>query len=285
MTTPREILKRYDIRPTKKLGQSFLIDVNVIHKIASAVHTAEGDVVVEIGSGIGELTSILAESVSKVIAVELDARLVKILQDRFVANPVVQIHVGDVLNFNYYSISDKYNTKLKVIGNVPYNISSPVIFHLLKHRTAINNFTLMLQKEVVERLVGVPGTKIYGVPSILLQMYADIERLFDVAPSCFYPRPKVVSSVMQGVFRNQPLFQLEDEELFVKLVRSAFARRRKMLLNNLKHASFLESLPEQLIKETLIKTGIDPNRRGETLSLEEFANLANNLKYRLTNSL
>jgi 16S rRNA (adenine1518-N6/adenine1519-N6)-dimethyltransferase len=284
MMTPREILKQYDIQPTKRLGQSFLIDVNVIHKIAAAACTAPGDVVVEIGAGIGVLTASLAQRASRLIAVELDTRLVKILQDRFGTNPVVQIHAGDVLKFDFSLISDKYNSKVKVIGNVPYNISSPVIFHLMKHRTVINNFTLMLQKEVVERLVAVPGTKSYGVPSVLLQIYVDVERLFDVAPSCFYPRPKVVSSVMQGFFRKQPLFELEDEELFVKLVRSAFARRRKMLLNNLKNASFLESLPEQLIKEALIQTGIDPTRRGETLSPEDFANLANNLKYRLTNN-
>jgi len=284
MTTPRDILKLYNVHPTKKLGQSFLVDVNIIQKIAAAAHTVPGDVVVEIGAGIGVLTASLAKRASKLIAVELDGRLVKILDDRFGATPSVQVHAGDVLKFDYSAVSDKYHTKLKVIGNVPYNISSPVVFHLLKHRTVINNFTLMLQKEVVERLVGMPGTKSYGVPSILLQMYADVDRLFDVGPSCFYPRPKVVSSVMQGFFRKRPLFELEDEDLFVNLVRSSFARRRKMLLNNLKQASFLEGLPEQLIKETLIQTGIDPTRRGETLSVEEFANLANNLKYRLTNS-
>ena len=162
MTTPRDILKLYNVHPTKKLGQSFLVDVNIIQKIAAAAHPVPGDVVVEIGAGIGVLTASLAKRASKLIAVELDARLVKILNDRFGATPSVQVHAGDVLKFDYSAVSDKYHTKLKVIGNVPYNISSPVVFHLLKHRTVINNFTLMLQKEVVERLVGMPGTKATG---------------------------------------------------------------------------------------------------------------------------
>mgnify|MGYP001158827006 CR=1 FL=1 len=284
MTTPREILRRWEIKPTKRLGQSFLMDVNVIHKIASACHTGSEDIVVEIGAGIGVLTSEMARKAAKVIAVELDARLVEVLHERFDANPVVQIHAGDVLKFDFSSISDKYNSKVKVIGNVPYNISSPVIFHLLESRAAIGNFTMMLQKEVVERLVSPPGVKSYGVPSVLVQMYADVERLFDVSSSCFYPRPKVESCVMQGEFRARSLFDLADEEFFVKVVRTAFGKRRKTLLNNFRHSPLLGDMADYDIRQTLEQTGIDAARRGETLSPEEFAKLANNLKYRLTNS-
>jgi 16S rRNA (adenine1518-N6/adenine1519-N6)-dimethyltransferase len=253
------------------------MDVNVIHKIASACRTGSEDIVVEIGAGIGVLTSEVARRAAKVIAVELDARLVEVLHERFDANPVVQIHAGDVLKFDFSSISDKYNSKVKVIGNVPYNISSPVIFHLLESRAVIENFTMMLQKEVVERLVSPPGVKSYGVPSVLVQMYADVERLFDVSSSCFYPRPKVESCVMQGEFRERPLFDLADEEFFVKVVRTAFGKRRKTLLNNFRHSPLLGDMADYDIRQTLEQTGIDGKRRGETLSLEEFSRLSNHL--------
>ncbi len=156
------------------------------------------DIVVEIGAGIGLLTKDIAQVAKRVIAVEIDPQLVKILHDQFDECSNVEIHSGDILKFDFSSISNKYNTKVNVIGNVPYNISSPVIFHLLSSRSVISCFTLMLQKEVVQRLVSLPDNKNYGVPSVLLQMYAEVERLFDVSANCFYPRPKVESSIIQG---------------------------------------------------------------------------------------
>jgi len=278
MITPREILHQYGIRPRKKLGQSFLVDVNTIHKIAAAGRFSSDDIVVEIGAGIGLLTKDIAQVAKRVIAVEIDPQLVKILHDQFDECSNVEIHSCDILKFDISSISNNYNTKVNVIGNIPYNISSPVIFHLLSSRSVISCFTLMLQKEVVQRLVSLPDNKNYGVPSVLLQMYADIERLFDVSANCFYPRPKVESSIIQGKFREKPLFDLTDETFFRRLVKASFAQRRKMLTNNLKNAKFLEEFSTPELKDALNNAGIDGKRRGETLSLQEFGNLSNILK-------
>lgn len=278
MITPREILHQYGIRPRKKLGQSFLVDVNTIHKIAAAGRFSSDDIVVEIGAGIGLLTKDIAQVAKRVIAVEIDPQLVKILHDQFDECSNVEIHSCDILKFDISSISNNYNTKVNVIGNIPYNISSPVIFHLLSSRSVISCFTLMLQKEVVQRLVSLPDNKNYGVPSVLLQMYADIERLFDVSANCFYPRPKVESSIIQGKFREKPLFDLTDETFFRRLVKASFAQRRKMLTNNLKNAKFLEEFSAPELKDALNNAGIDGKRRGETLSLQEFGNLSNILK-------
>lgn len=278
MITPREILHQYGIRPRKKLGQSFLVDVNTIHKIAAAGRFSSDDIVVEIGAGIGLLTKDIAQVAKRVIAVEIDPQLVKILHDQFDECSNVEIYSCDILKFDISSISNNYNTKVNVIGNIPYNISSPVIFHLLSSRSVISCFTLMLQKEVVQRLVSLPDNKNYGVPSVLLQMYADIERLFDVSANCFYPRPKVESSIIQGKFREKPLFDLTDEAFFRCLVKASFAQRRKMLTNNLKNAKFLEEFSAPELKDALNNAGIDGKRRGETLSLQEFGNLSNILK-------
>ena len=283
MTTPREILHRFNIRPSKKLGQSFLVDVNTLHKIADACRISPEDTVVEIGAGIGVLTSDVSKIARRVIAVEIDPRLVEILHDQFDGSSNVTLHAGDILKFDFASKSNEYKTKIKVIGNVPYNISSPVIFHLLAYRSVIESFTLMLQKEVVDRLVSEPDNKSYGVPSVLLQMYADVDQLFNVSATCFYPRPKVESSIIQGTFLEKPRFQVDDEAFFGRVVKAAFAQRRKMLSNNLKHAQFLEGLTDERIKSVLTEAEIDGKRRGETLTIEEFSKLSNILKYRLTN--
>ena len=281
MNTPMEILHRYRIRPNKRLGQSFLVDVNTIHKIAAAAQVTSEDIVLEIGAGIGVMTQQIARIAKRVIAVEIDPLLVEILRDQLAGFANVEIHSGDILKLDFNSISIDYNAKIKVIGNIPYNISSPVIFHLLSHRSVIGSFMLMLQKEVVERLVSPPNCKSYGVPSVLLQMHAAVEKYFDVSPGCFYPVPKVSSAVIGGVFREMPLLALSDEEHFTRLVKASFAQRRKMLMNNLKHAGFLEGLTDDDLQSTLDKAGIDGKRRGETLSVAEFGHLSNMLKNRL----
>ena len=264
------------------MGQSFLVDVNTIKKIAASANISSDDVVVEIGAGIGVLTQDIAQIARRVVAVEIDPQLVETLRDQLAGYSNVEIHSGDILKFDFASISDKYNTKVKVIGNVPYNISSPVIFHILSFRAVISDFTLMLQKEVVQRLVSVPDNKHYGVPSVLLQMYADVERRFDVQATCFFPKPKVESSIISGKFLEKPLFDLLDEMFFSRLVKAAFAQRRKMLINNLKNAGFLEGVSDADLKNALDAAGIDGKRRGETLSVEEFGHLSNFLKNLLT---
>jgi len=278
MTSPREIITHYAIKPRKNLGQSFLMDENVIRNIAEKANVTGDDIVVEIGAGIGVLTEYLAQNAARVIAVELDDKLVEVLKDRLSGYSNIQIYHGNILRFDFRTIARTGRQKIKVVGNIPYNISSPVLFYLLSFRGVINSFVLMMQKEVIDRLVASPGGKSYGVPSVILQMFATVEKVFDVPASCFYPRPKVNSSVIKGFFPEGPLIKLIDEDFFVRLVRDAFAQRRKMLINNLKQSKLLEGAPESLLKEALMLAGIDSGRRGETLSIEEFGHLSNILK-------
>jgi 16S rRNA (adenine1518-N6/adenine1519-N6)-dimethyltransferase len=204
--------------------------------------------------------------------------LVEVLKDKLGVYDNVEVHCGDILKFDFNSISETHSSKIKIIGNVPYNISSPLIFRLLSFRPVISDFMLMLQKEIVQRLVSVPDNKIYGVPSVILQMFASAEKIFDVPSTCFYPQPKVESAIIKGSFREKPLVYLQDEIFFTGLVKAAFAQRRKMLINNLKNAKFLEGLSDDDLKEALDAAGIDGKRRGETLSISEFGNLSNILK-------
>ena len=278
MTTPKEILHQYGIKPNKKLGQSFLIDINVINRIVHAANISQEDIVVEIGAGIGVLTENIAKKAKRVIAVEIDRNLVEVLKDKLGVYDNVEVHSGDILKFDFNSILETHSSKIKIIGNVPYNISSPLIFRLLSFRPVISDFMLMLQKEIVQRLVSIPNNKIYGVPSVILQMFATAEKILDVPATCFFPQPKVESAIIRGVFREHPLFPLQDEIFFTGLVKAAFAQRRKMLINNLKNAKFLEGLSDDDLKEALDAAGIDGKRRGETLSISEFGNLSNILK-------
>ena len=278
MQTPREVIKHYNIKPRKKYSQSFLLDQNVIKKIVAAAGISPDDIVVEIGAGIGVLTEQLAQKCRNIVAVELDDNLVEVLKDKLAGYNNVEIHSGDVLKLDINSISNTYKQKVKVIGNVPYNISSPLIFHLLAFRRAINDFVLMLQKEVVERLVAAPDNKSYGVPSVLLQMFASVEKIFNVPAACFYPQPKVESAVIRGIFLKDPVVELYSEVFFTQLVKAAFAQRRKMLINNLKNASFINNIGENVLQDILNSAGIDGRRRGETLSVAEYGLLSNLLQ-------
>ena len=185
------------------------------------------------------------------------------------------MYSGDILKFDFNSVAEAHNSKIKIIGNVPYNISSPLIFRLISFRPVISDFMMMLQNEIVQRLVSVPNNKIYGVPSVILQMFAKVEKIFDVPSTCFYPQPKVESAMIKGSFREKPFVHLQDEIFFTGLVKAAFAQRRKMLINNLKKSKLLADVEEEKIKEVLSIAGIDGKRRGETLSVEEFGNLSN----------
>jgi len=274
MSSPKEIIRQYAIKPRKRLGQSFLMEQNVIRNISAIAQVTKNDIVVEIGAGIGVLTEELAQNAAKLIAVEMDDKLVEVLKDKLLKYNNVQIYSGDILKFDFEAIVRDGEQKIKVIGNVPYNISSPVLFHLLSFRKIIDSFVLMLQKEVIQRLVAPPGGKDYGVPSVILQMFASVEKVLDVPAGCFYPRPKVESSVMKGFFLERPLVELADDDFFIRLVRDAFAQRRKMLINNLKKSKLLEGVSDVDLKEALDAAGIDGQRRGETLSVEEFGLLS-----------
>jgi 16S rRNA (adenine1518-N6/adenine1519-N6)-dimethyltransferase len=254
------------------------MEQNIIRNIFAIAQVTKNDIVVEIGAGLGVLTEELAQNAAKLIAIEIDDKLVEVLKDTLFKYNNVQIYSGDILKFNFGAIDRDGEQKIKVIGNVPYNISSPVLFHLLSFRKIIDSFVLMLQKEVIQRLVAPPGGKDYGVPSVILQMFATVDKVLDVPAGCFYPRPKVASSVMKGFFLKRPLVELADEDFFIRLVRDAFAQRRKMLINNLKKSKLLVGFSDVDLKEALDAAGIDGQRRGETLSVEEFGYLSNILK-------
>ncbi len=275
MTTVRNILREYEIRPRRRWGQSFLEDKNIIKKIIEVADIHSDDLVVEIGAGLGIMTDFLADKARQVIALDVDRRMIEILQERLQHRANVTILEQDVLFYDFSALlAGSEPGKVKIVGNIPYNISTPILFHLLKYRRYIYSMVLMFQKEVAERIVAVPGTKAYGIPSVSLTMYGLPSREMTVPASCFCPPPKVTSAVVKIILREQPLVELADEELFAKIVKLAFAKRRKTILNNLRSAG-LSGYGEEEIAALLERTGIAGGRRGETLSAEEFGRLSN----------
>jgi 16S rRNA (adenine1518-N6/adenine1519-N6)-dimethyltransferase len=270
MDSVRKILARYDVRPRKRFGQSFLEDPNMIRRIAAVAGAAGNETVVEIGAGLGMLTAELARSAGKVIALEIDPRLVSALRDRFAGNGRVEVVPGDVLDYDFASSSP--SGKIKVVGNIPYHISTPILFRLLDFRRSISAMVLMLQKELVDRILATPGNKAYGIPSVLVARYASAVREMNVPPACFYPEPGVESSVLRLVVREDRSAPAEEAR-FAGTVRAAFAQRRKTLRNNLRAAG----VPEDALERVLAKTGIQGARRAETLTVAEFALLAGEL--------
>jgi 16S rRNA (adenine1518-N6/adenine1519-N6)-dimethyltransferase len=278
MSTTLKLLKTHHIRPLKKYGQSFLTDDQIFRKIVDAGHLNPEDTVVEIGAGLGVMTGLIAESASKVMAVEVDPHLIDILRENLRERGNAEILHRDILtlDFSTVALSLSPERKIKVMGNIPYNITSEILFHLLKFRKHIHSAVLLMQKEVAERLTAEPGTKAYGIPSVILSMYADLEMLFHVSNQCFYPVPAVQSSLIRLVFRDEPRYPLNDEESFRLLVRASFAQRRKTLLNNLKSFRNIEKTSEEIVA-ILSDLAIDGSRRAETLTLHEFAALSNAL--------
>ncbi|MHB8769773.1 MAG: 16S rRNA (adenine(1518)-N(6)/adenine(1519)-N(6))-dimethyltransferase RsmA [Syntrophales bacterium] len=271
MESVRTTLARYDIRPRKRFGQSFLADQNTIRRIAALDPPGQEETVVEIGAGLGLLTAELARTAARVIALEIDPRLVSALRDRFADDPAVEIVPGDVLDYDFSQVSP--GGKVMVVGNIPYHISTPILFHLLKFRQAISRMVLMLQKELADRITATPGGKEYGIPSVLIARYAVTSRELNVSPACFYPEPKVVSSVVRVEFRGDRGATPAEEALFSRTVRSAFAQRRKTLRNNLRAAGF----PEEVLEGVLERAGIQGTRRAETLTVDEYGVLAGEL--------
>ena len=277
MTTIRKILRDHGIRPLKRLGQSFLEDINIINKIISISNIQEDDIVVEIGAGVGIMTELIAEKVRKVIALDIDPRMVGILRERLAGYHQVDVIKGDVLKYDFSSVGyELLSRKTKVIGNIPYNISSQILFHLLAYRQHISSMILMFQKELADRLIASPGTKEYGIPTVLVSMYTECFREMVIPRSCFYPEPKVTSAVMKIIIREKPLMDLNDHDFFVKIVKIAFSKRRKTLLNNLRSSPLL-GYSEREVVTALKKSGIDGVRRGETLTAEELGKLSNAL--------
>jgi 16S rRNA (adenine1518-N6/adenine1519-N6)-dimethyltransferase len=277
MPTASELLKKYEIRPLKRLGQYFLIDQNILSKIINIAEIKNDETVLEIGAGLGVLTALLAEKAHKVIAVEIDPFMINILREELKDFKNIEIIHQNILNYDFSKAlgrAESFSKRLKVIGNIPYNISTQILFRLLENRSIISTMVLMFQKEVADRIISGPGSKNYGILSVLTRMYAHAEREILVSPTCFRPAPNVESAILKIVFRKDPLIKLNcDTEFFFKIVKTAFAQRRKTLLNNLKHSPFASSSPD--LENILKDIEIDGMRRGETLSVEEFAVLSN----------
>jgi 16S rRNA (adenine1518-N6/adenine1519-N6)-dimethyltransferase len=250
--------------PKKRFGQHFLHDRHVIRQIVAALSPKPDDQVVEIGPGTGVLTRALLEKLGHLYAVELDRDLVTRLNTEF-APERLTLHSADALKFDFCRLAPS-DRKLRLIGNLPYNISTPLLFHLLDQAGCIQDMLFMLQKEVVDRMCAAPGGKDYGRLSVMIQYRCAVEKLFDVAPGAFTPPPKVDSSVARLVPHATPPVAVSDPEKFARLVQAAFTSRRKVLRNTLK---------DWLCAEEMQALGIDPIRRAETLSLAEFAALSN----------
>ena len=263
------ILRRFNLHADKKLGQNFLISEDVVRRIAAAAELAEGDAVLEIGPGIGTLTQALAETGADVTAVELDRRLLPVLDKTLEGYSNVRVINADVLELN---VNEAMGGKtFKVAANLPYYITTPIIFALLEKKLPVERMVVMVQKEVAERMTAAPGGKEYGALSVAMQYYTEPELAFIVPPDCFIPRPSVDSAVVVCKNRTTPPVDVCDEKLFFKVVKAAFSLRRKMLSNALKNMG----ITAQQAQEWLALAGIDHKRRGETLSLQDFANLTN----------
>lgn len=252
----------------KRFGQHFLIDKNIIRKIVAAAGVKEGDTVLEIGPGTGALTEGLIDAGAKVVAVEVDLDLIESLREKFPPEKLELIR-ADALKLSFPELAAQYGTRFKLVSNLPYNISGPILAKFLEERSAFSLMVLMFQKEVAERIVSGPGTKEYGVLSVYSQAFTDVKKEFDVPSRLFVPRPKVDSSVVRFAVLDSPRVEIADERFFKAVVRSAFGTRRKMLSNALQTLG----MEKGLILSALVEAGIDPVRRGETLNLNEFSRL------------
>ncbi len=253
-------------RPRKRFGQNFLHDPVVIDKIVNAIQPTRSDILLEIGPGRGAITCPLLEAAGKLTVVELDRDLINPLQERCHGLGALTVHSADALTFDYCQVAGE--EELRVIGNLPYNISTPLLFHLLDQHRCIKDMHFMLQKEVVERMAASPGSKQYGRLSVMLQYRCRVTPLFIIGSDAFKPAPKVESAFVRLEPFEQPAVQVTDEALFEKLVRQAFSQRRKTLRNTLRGMIDAAAMTE---------LGIDPSARAETLAIEDFATLANHV--------
>ena len=263
------ICKRFDIKMSKKLGQNFLIKRGIVDEIVHAAELTPGEPVLEVGPGIGTLTQGLAQSGADVTAIELDRRLLEVLDTTLASYDNVRIIHGDVLKLDVPSIMN--HKPFKVVANLPYYITTPIIMSLLESKLPIERLVVMVQKEVALRMVAKPGTKDYGALSVAVQYYTEPDIVLDVPPKSFLPAPAVTSSVIRCVLRDKPPVDVIDEKLFFRVVKAGFAQRRKTFANTMKTTG----LSKDRIEDLLAKANIDGQRRGETFTLQEFADVAN----------
>ncbi|MCR5587133.1 MAG: 16S rRNA (adenine(1518)-N(6)/adenine(1519)-N(6))-dimethyltransferase RsmA [Lachnospiraceae bacterium] len=273
------ILRKYDFHFQKRYGQNFLIDEHVLNKIISASEITKDDFVLEIGPGIGTMTQFLCEAAGKVLAVEIDEKLIPVLEDTLSEYDNVQVINNDVLKLDLNKIADEYNDgkKIKVVANLPYYITTPIIMGLFEAHLPLESITVMIQKEVADRMQAGPGTKDYGALSLAVQFYSEPEIVATVPPNCFMPRPGVSSEVIRLKTLESCPVDVQDEAFMFKVIRAAFNQRRKTLVNALGNASNINVSKDQ-VKDALGQMGLDERIRGEALELGEFAKLSNLLK-------
>ncbi|MDD6037748.1 MAG: 16S rRNA (adenine(1518)-N(6)/adenine(1519)-N(6))-dimethyltransferase RsmA [bacterium] len=269
------VLQKYNFHFQKKFGQNFLIDTHVLERIIEQAGVTKDDFVVEIGPGIGTMTQYLCERAKAVAAVEIDKNLIPILSDTLSAYDNVEIINDDILKVNIAKLAKEKNggRAIKVVANLPYYITTPIIMGLFESHVPIDSITVMVQKEVADRMQVGPGTKDYGALSLAVQYYAKPEIVANVPPNCFMPRPNVGSAVIRLTRHTAPPVRVSDEKLMFRLIRASFNQRRKTLVNGLKNASDLPYTKEQ-IEDAIQSLGLPLTIRGEALSLEQFAALS-----------
>ena len=267
------ILNKYDIRASKKLGQNFLIDDEVINKIVEAANISDEDLVIEIGPGLGTLTAKLLEKAKKVVAIELDDRMIKILTDRFKLYENFELIHEDVLKIDLNSVISSYKSA-KIVANLPYYITTPIIMKLLEEKLNLDSITVMVQKEVADRIVAEPGDKKAGAITYAVYYYAMPEKVINVPHTSFIPNPEVESEVIKLNLRDKPPIDLNDDLVFFKLIKASFAERRKTFANAVTNAGICS---RETIEKILEKLDIDTRIRGEALTLNQYSDIANEL--------
>jgi 16S rRNA (adenine1518-N6/adenine1519-N6)-dimethyltransferase len=275
MTSPLKALKILGKKPSKTLGQHFLLHRATAEKIAGTINPRPGDVVVEIGAGLGALTLPLSKSGAHVIAIELDQELAEFLRKE-IQEKNVRVECNDILSFNLIKLHHHFNKKLKIIGNLPYNISSAIVFKLMEAAPCIQEAVLMLQNEVAERVLAAPGGKEYGILSVMVRYHSEPRRVMRVKPSQFHPPPRVDSQVVSFTFRPCPLKPKVDPSWLLQVVKAAFSHRRKTIKNSLLSSNLAKQTPE-VVDISLKSAAIEPSQRPESLTLEDFLRLAEGL--------
>ena len=277
-----EVLQKYRFNFQKKFGQNFLIDTHVLDKIIDASGVTEDDFVLEIGPGIGTMTQYLCERAREVVAVEIDKNLIPILSDTLKNYSNVTVINEDILKLDICKLAEEKNQgkPIKVVANLPYYITTPIIMGLFESHVPIDSITIMVQKEVAERMQEKPGSKEYGALSLAVQYYAKPEIVANVPPNCFMPRPNVGSAVIRLPRHEKPPVEVEDEKLMFRIIRASFNQRRKTLANGLNNSPEIH-LPKEVIQESIVSLGVPENIRGEALSLEQFAELSNEIGQRM----
>ena len=271
-----EIIQKYEFAFQKKFGQNFLIDTHVLEKIIAAAGVTEDDCVLEIGPGIGTMTQYLAEHARSVVAVEIDKNLIPILQETLKEYENITIINDDILKVDINKLTEEYNggRPIKVVANLPYYITTPIIMGLFEGGVPIDNITVMVQKEVAERMQVGPGSKDYGALSLAVQYYADAYIVANVPPNCFITRPGVGSAVIRLTRHREPPVEVDDPKLMFKLIRASFNQRRKTLQNGLNNSPELPFAKDE-IADAIESLGVTPQIRGEALTLKQFADLSN----------